>query len=425
MTTPSPITERSPKRKATRKQHSRLLIWLVLLNTVIVCGIIAASVLRSRARAGQGMPPYSVYSDGPDGLATTADVLRNLGWQPVAVTRPIQQTHHRGLLLLVEPRRAALQLVPAPELSDADVAGLLDWVSRGNTLLLCGLRNTGLHEKLGVKITPPDGEAADVIYEASPGAAGAYTARIDRLALESKATVSGRGIVPLWWFGTQPAAALVQHGAGRVLIVPDASLLTHRGLLRDDNVLFLYNVAALDAVDGRVYFDEYHHGIRSGGGYWGYLRFRDQHWVLLHLALLAGLAAWATGRRLGPAAPLQPRAQTDGVDFASSVARIYEKADARPLIAGVLARHFLDAVTAHLRLRRLATPQVIMAAWRQRYGQEFAQQLADLLRWAEVLGAGPDHTPAAPNLMATAKAFDAFAGRLRLGGGALTRSKRQ
>jgi hypothetical protein len=393
-----------------RGQRSRLLIWLVLLSTVAVCGAVVVVVLRSRARAGQGMPPYSVYSDAPDGLATAADVLRKLGWQPVAVTRPIQQTHHRGLLLLVEPRRASMELVPGPELSDTDVTGLLDWVSRGNTLLLCGMRNTRLHDKVGVEIIPSGEDTADVIYEAVPGAAGAYTARIERLSLESKATVQGRGIVPLWWFGDRPAAALVRHGAGRVLIVPDASLLTHRGLLRDDNVLFLYNLAALDAVDGRVYFDEYHHGIRSGGGYWSYLRFHDQHWVLLHLALLAGLAVWATGRRLGPAVPLRPRMQTDGVDFASSVARIYEKADARPLIAGVLARHFLDAVTAHLRLRRLAAPAEIMVAWRQRYAEKSARRLNDLLRAVEALAASaePGHTPAAVDLMATAQEADEF-----------------
>jgi hypothetical protein len=386
--------------------RSRLPIWLVLIATLIVCGAVVVTVLRDRARAGQGMPPYSVYSDGPDGLATAADVLRKLGWQPVAVTRPIQQTHHRGLLFLVEPRRSGLQLAETPELSDADVAGLLDWVGRGNTLVIFGLRNTRLHDKLGVVITPATDEAEDVVYEALPGAAGAYTQRMERLGLETKATVTGRGL-PLWWFGDKPGALLVRHGNGRVVVVPDASLLTHRGLLRDDNVLFLYNLAAVEAVDGRVYFDEYHHGIRSSGGYWSYLRFHHQQWALLHLVLVAGLAVWATGRRLGPALPLRPRAQTDGVDFASSVARIYEKADARPLIASVLARHFLDTVTAHLRLRRLASPAEIMATWRQRYPEESARHLEELLRPAEALSA---HTapPETPALMGLAQAFDAF-----------------
>jgi hypothetical protein len=384
-----------------------------MLGTMVVCGGVVVGVLRSRARAGQGMPAYSVYSDAPDGLATAADVLRQLGWQPVAVTRPIQQTHHRGLLLLIEPRRAPGQLGPAPELSDADVAGLLDWVGRGNTLLLCGMRNTRLHDKLGIAITPPKGQLQAGIYQALPAAAGAYTQRIDRLGLESPATVSATGtaaLLPLWWFGDKPGAVLVRHGAGRVVVVPDASLLTHRGLLRDDNVMFLYNLAALDAVEGRVYFDEYHHGIRSAGGYWGYLRFHHQQWVLVHLVLVAGLAVWAAGRRLGPAIPLRPRAQTDGVDFASSVARIYEKADARPLIAGVLARHFVDAVTGHLRLRRLASAPEIVAAWRQRYPEESARRLEELLGAADAL-VGQSVPPDAARLMPLAQAFDDFVDR--------------
>jgi hypothetical protein len=384
--------------------RSRLLVWSILLGTVAVCGVVAFGVLRTRAREGQGMPPYSVYSDAPDGLATAADVLRKLGWQPVAVTRPIQQTHHRGLLVLVEPRRGRLQLGPTPELSDADVDGLLAWVAQGNTLLFCGSRNTRLHDKLGVVITPGTSDE-DGVYEVRPGAAGAYTDRIDRLAVESSAAVAGRGAVPLWWLRDKPGAVLVGHGAGRVLIVPDPSLLTHRGLLRDDNVVFLYNLAALDAVDGQVYFDEYHHGIRSGGGYWSYLRYHHQQGVLAQLVLVAALAAWAVGRRLGPARPLLPRRQTDGVDFASSVARIYEKADARALVAGVLVRNFMDTVTAHLRLRRLAVPAEVVGVWRQRYSEESARRLDELLRAAALLEAQPPEPGA---LVTAARALDDF-----------------
>src|SRR5207247_2747673 len=166
---------------------------------------------------------------------------------------------------------------------------------------------------------------------------------------------------PLWWLGSQPAAVAVRHGAGRVLFVPDPSLLTHRGLLREDNALFFYNVAALDAEEGRVYFDEYHHGIRAGGGYWNYLRYHNQHWIVVQLVLLAGMGLWAVGRRLGPAVPLGPTTRADTVDYASSVARIYQKAGVRSLVAGVLARHFLAALTQHLRLPPYAEPGEILA----------------------------------------------------------------
>jgi hypothetical protein len=382
-------------------QRNRFLPWLVLLTTSGICLALLVGVLQEQASAGRGLPDYSVYSGGPDGLAQAGQVLRALGWQPVAVTRPIQQTHHRGLLILVEPRQPGLQVGPTEPLSDVDVDGLLDWVKQGNTLLACASHGSRLFDKLGVTIED-GGDPGEVVLRAVPGAVGEYTARVDRIGLERDATVSARGSVPLWWLGNRPAAVLVRHGQGRVLVVADPSLLTHRGLRREDNVLFLYNVAALDSEDGRVYFDEYHHGIRAGGGYWNYLRYHHQQWVVVQLFLVAGAAVWAVGRRLGPAVPMPVVRQADGVDYASSVARIYQKADVRPLVAGILARHFLDALTVHLRLRRTAESREILAAWRTRYSKESARELGGL----QDRIAAKNQSAAA--LVAMAQALDAF-----------------
>jgi hypothetical protein len=250
------------------------------------------------------------------------------------------------------------------------------------------------------------GDSGDIVYQATVGAVGEYTARVNRIALERAATVTGRKAVPLWWLGSRPAAVAVSHGQGRVLIVPDPSVLTHRGLLRDDNATFLYNLAALDAEEGRVYFDEYHHGIRSGAGFWSYLRYHSQHWIVLQLLLVGGIVWWAFGRRLGPAQPMPIIKRADGVDYASSVARIYEKADARPLVAGIVARHFVAAVTAHLRLRRGTAPAEILKTWRKRNGDKSAAALARLLPAAIELRKNPP--PKSGPLLVLAREFDGF-----------------
>ncbi len=389
---------------AAPRRRSRLVPTVVLAVATLAFLAVVYFLLEARARAGRGMPDYSVYSDAPDGLAQAAGVLRKLGWQPVAVTRPIQQTRSKGLLILVEPRKPGFSLGREEPLSEADVDGLLDWVARGNTLLYCCSRQTRLHERLAVGVDESLPE--DEPLHARPGAVGEYTARVDGMGLETASAVGGRGAVPLWWVAGRPGAVLVRHGKGRVLVVPDPSLLTHRGLLRDDNVVFLYNLAALDAEDGRVYFDEYHHGIRSGGGYWNYLRYHSQHWVVVDLVLLAALALWAVGRRLGPAVPAPVTRRADGVDYAHSVARIYQKSDVRPLVAGVLARHFLDTLTRHLRLRRHAEPREILTAWQARHSKASARELDDLLRLAQSWQAGEVGT--ADAMTADARALDAF-----------------
>src|SRR5262249_21300613 len=146
------------------------------------------------------------------------------------------------------------------------------------------------------------------------------------------------------------------------------------GLGQGDNLVFLYNVARLHARDGKVYFDEYHHGLRSSGGFFGYLRYHDQSWALVPvlLAVLVGLGAVAV--RLGPAVPRVRETRADAVAYASAVARIYQRAGVRHLLARSLAQGFLTALTRHLRLRRAALPVEILAAWRQRYPAESAQQ---------------------------------------------------
>jgi hypothetical protein len=340
--------------------------------------------MSQRARAGHGLPDYSVYSDDEEGLATAAALLRQLGWRPVAVTRPIQQTHHRGLLILVEPQPTGLAAVFGGEgVNDTDVDALLDWVKKGNTLLYCAAKTSKLHKKLSVKIHESGGPG-EAVLQALPATAGGYTARVDSIGVEDPAFITAAGALPLWSRAGKRGAVLVKHGQGRVLVLADPSVLTHRGLLREDNAIFLYNVAALDAEDGNVYFDEYHRGIRAGGGYWNYLRYHHQQWLVLQLVLVAGLTLWAVGRRLGPPVPIPVTRQADGVDYASSVARIYQKADLRPLVAQVLARHFLDALTRSLRLPRSAAPRAILITWKSRHSPESLQELQTLLDRIEI-----------------------------------------
>jgi cyanophycin synthetase len=47
-----------------------------------------------------------------------------------------------------------------------------------------------------------------------------------------------------------------------------------------------------------VLFDEHHHGFRSAGGVWGYLRHHGQSTTLLPLLAAAAAAAWAWGAHL-------------------------------------------------------------------------------------------------------------------------------
>jgi hypothetical protein len=241
---------------------------------------------------------------------------------------------------------------PSEEFSDADVQGMLHWVEEGNTLVLLGRDSTALHAKLGIELHG-DAEAFErgETTELVPNEAGAYTEGMEHIVVEGSDTIeAGRGL-PLWSIGGRPAALIQRWGQGRVVVAADPSLLTSRGMRRGDNVLFLYNLARVHAGDGRVYFDEYHHGLYSGGGFWGYLRYHDQLWTVLAVFIAAAVAAWAVAVRLGSAvAPLQTD-QADAVAYASAVARIYQLAGLRRLMGQMLANHIMTQLRRLLGLR--------------------------------------------------------------------------
>src|SRR5262249_61761438 len=126
------------------------------------------------------------YSEASDGLGEAAHLLRQLGWQPVAVTRPIQNTRHRGLLILTEPTPDGPLGGDEDAIPEGDARALLHWVEEGNTLLLCGRTHTDLHEALRVHVTADSRPAGDLFTTVDLGAAGGYTQGIRPLGVGSQ-----------------------------------------------------------------------------------------------------------------------------------------------------------------------------------------------------------------------------------------------
>jgi hypothetical protein len=391
---------------------TRFACWFLIVLLLGVFGVVAEHLLRERSLAGRDMPAYSVYSEAGDGLGEAAHVLRQLGWTPVPLTRPVQHAQHRGLLILTEPPRRSLFGEEEDALSDGDAKALLRWVEQGNTLLLMSRKNTALHRMLRVVVTEGPRRDEESFSAVDLGAAGRYTEGIEHLSVGSRATVRAQaGGLPLWWLSDQPGAVLLRRKAGHVLIVADPRLLTQEGLVRsggaprDDNVVFLANVAALDGREGKVYFDEYHHGLRSGGGFWSYLGYHHERGTLILLLVVLVVAGWTWAVRLGPAVPTPRTASADAVDYASALARLYQRTGARRLLARTLVRGFLGDLTRHLRLRRNALPAEILAAWRLHDPGPSMERLQKLLRGVGELRRGE---VTERQLLAWAQAFGQF-----------------
>jgi hypothetical protein len=385
---------------------TRITSWLLVLLLFAAYTAATLFVLRARIEAGKGMPEYSIFSEERNGLGEVGRLIRRIGWQPVPLTRPVNPAFHRGLLIAIEPEGSSRLPGEEHDLSESAVGGLLRWVEEGNTLVLCSRQNSALSRVLDVMLSSEGPDDDDTPHLLEPDEAGRYTDHLERIEVEGRhALQSDRGLT-LWRQDDRPAAIMLRHGKGRVAMIADPSFLTRRRLHQGaDNLVFLANLAAVHARDGRIYFDEYHHGIRSSGGFWGYLEYHGQRIALVPvlLAVLAGI--WAVAVRLGPAKATPRLTSADAVDYASAAARIYQRAGARRLVARTAARAFLGSLARHLRLRRGALPAEMLAAWRDRHPKESTAGLESLLRGANDLRKSDLNDR---QVLAWTRAFDQF-----------------
>jgi hypothetical protein len=385
---------------------TRFISWLLVICLLGAFGAAAVHLLRLRAASGVGMPEYSIFSEQDNGLAPAARLLEQLGWRPTALTRLVSPAYHRGLLILVEKDQQGFLLGQDDRLSKSDAANMLRWVEAGNALLVCSRNNSKLADALDVVVAKITKDQDETPHRLEVDSAGPYTEGLDRIEVEGKQSLSAERGLPLWWQEGQPAALLIPKGAGRVILVSDPSFLTARRLHRGaDNLLFLANVAMLHARDGRIYFDEYHHGIQASGGFWGFLQYHGQQFALVPLVLVVLIAIWAVAVRLGPAVPTPRTTGADAVDYASAVARIYHRTGARRILARGLARGFLSRLGRALNTRPSALPAEMLAAWRQRHPKDSRGQLDKLLRAAGEMRTG-DITDG--QLLAWTQSFDEF-----------------
>ena len=153
------------------------------------------------------MPPYSIFShDARRGAAEAAYVLQRAGWTPVALTRPVQNSQARGLLILVQPEADDAAEGEGDGLTDADAAAMLRWVEQGNTLLLLSKKADALNRALNV--VPAEDATRErqtfvpVALDPDLDPSFGYLRDIHVLSVGSQSTLPPRaGALPLWWIG--------------------------------------------------------------------------------------------------------------------------------------------------------------------------------------------------------------------------------
>ncbi len=301
----------------------------------------------------------STYVSERAGVRGLFEVLAGTGAQPSRlVDRPPAGLRTDATLVIAAPSQPILS---------KDVDALLDWTARGGRLVLIApgpsaatpiVHHTELLARLGLALRLRRiGSRAVRVSEGSGLDSQATIEWTPHSSLRKQVDIGDPrlgGAEPLVETRSALLAVRVPYGdrdgdgdepAGEVVVLSDELLFNNEHLRRADNsVLAVGLLTARTSDDGRVVFDEFHHGFRVGGERPGIVA------TLLPLivtswpgrALLVALGAWVVyllgvGRRLGSPLPDVATPRRALSEHAEALGRLLENAQAGSATLQVLA----------------------------------------------------------------------------------------
>ena len=278
--------------------------------------------------------------------------------------------------------RRPVSLLPAPASADAPntliVAGpgkplsadqaehLEGWLRAGGQLILLSANGWPLRQRTDSTDRLPAPDQADL--EPSETFVSRYAPSLrwtsaNRLTLAPAAGPSvPAGEIILGWrrsfadtSGTQVIASAdraaiaveIPLGAGRIVAVADPTMATNAALRRSDNAVWLVSVAA-GWGNGRMAFDEYHHGFGQKRGtveLAGAFLVTPWGWCVLQIAAAGLLYAFGTRRRFGRIREVPATNRTTPLELLHARAGVLQTAAAQGLAADLTVQHLCQHLT--------------------------------------------------------------------------------
>ena len=323
--------------------RERLRPWIPLLAVLVVV-LLAAGALLSQAERGD----RTTEDRGPHGTAALAGALERLGL-PVERLRlglhALPDLAPPGSLLI---QASAGGLVAERALSGADLHALESFLLAGGTVLTLSDYPSALWREHGVGID----------HEALKGASGVLVASPDHLheltvtGSTSHLTRQGLDLPPeaealylVRGFGEDPVplVASLQVGAGRIVFVTDAWMVSNQGIAWTGNMDFVGHLARRAVQRGGVVvFDELQAGAAAGNGVVAYARRAGLGPAMLLALLAALLFVGRASARFGGADEGAVEAQASQA-YVRSMGGLYHRAD--------MGRHALVVLARRLRVR--------------------------------------------------------------------------
>jgi hypothetical protein len=324
-------------------------------TAALLVGLVLVTLGATVTDPGDTQPDFrtSSYVNDVEGARALHEVLRGCGLRPERLLEPVAS--------LPDHDRSLVVAAPSEPFTDAHVDELYDWAAAGGRVVIVAAKSApplraSFHSKLFARLglrardrsmgrraaeiqddagIDPSSELswpAVQVLDDIPGGAAA-----DERAGERRVLVATR---------SHELAVTVPFGeqGGEVVVLADDAILTNEHLREADNAVFVVQLlTARERDDGRVVFDEYHHGFRPEGEREGlYAQAAAMLWTTwpgrgilvlfgAWLVLLAGRAV-----RLGAPLPDAPPPRRRLSEHADALGRLLEKARARTEVLHIL-----------------------------------------------------------------------------------------
>jgi hypothetical protein len=310
------------------------------LLAVLILILIASAIWK--AGTNTNYPPLVSLSNQPDGSRALRLSLQALGYQ---VTDRVE-----GDFAPSKATRIALLLEPFPGIEDGEWDALDEWVKQGGTLILAGddfgAFLAAQHYHFGLNYLDQASEALSqqAPLLTSPPLQGTATVKPDAYF-----DTLGEDSVVLMAVDSRPVLVTVKNGEGRLILSASAYPFSNAGLKEAGNPSLVLNLIALGAApDSRIWFDEWHHGLRSsqeivGPGNW--LRYTPSGRALLYIAVVIFVVLALQGQNFGrPLTPQRPVYRRAPLEYITAIANLSRRAGHRRWVLlqyhNALKRHY-------------------------------------------------------------------------------------
>jgi hypothetical protein len=412
------------------------LLWIGL---ALCCLTWLALILERNAARGRFTRAFSTYGSGPEGTRALYLMLGELGFRSARWSQDLARIPDGATLI-------ALGACDAPALrglSRYERDDLVAWVERGGLLIVAGARNY-IPPALGVafeddrrcrlragaepsepllpRTAPPvaghgeppstPDEVLAALTEIAEGERSTFDESESRevlavplggvlkglpfvpfrrpsgLLADEKLDFQSLLIAPERSHGSpqlRPLALTYTRGRGRVIVLSAGNMLQNAELVAGEGAVLLTRLLRAYAPSDLLIFDEYHLGLGERRSLMQYLRQAGMYPLLAQLLLIACLALWRAGARLGSLrSAAEHNARPGSAVVVGALGRLYARVGDRRAAIRVIARSALARIAHHYALHTLPA-----SALERELRQRGATHAADCVRSIAVIGSQP------------------------------------